>query len=221
MSSSAGNCPPGKITVPNEFHESDVVHRDRDAALVLLRLRCRPKSCAATYGRRRAGCRRRARRTRVALALERLESADGDDPVDLVRRTLPSPAAASRRCARSGILASLALRVRGLVATERNADDVDVVLLDRPSSALRPSRSRCRAASFRARGSACPAPGRTSRSALPRGSCRRARSMRRCTPSWGLGIARKIHPKRHRSTATLRNTASTRLMLGVGYLSFC
>ena len=66
----------------------------------------------------------------VALEAEVLEGLDRDDPVDRAGGTAPSPPVGHRRCAGVELAQQLGA-VRLLVLAQRQADDVDVVLLHR------------------------------------------------------------------------------------------
>ena len=119
MSSTAGNCPPGKISVP--------MNRMNFRSLIVSLIRCRGRtfgcargSCAAACDRRRKHVVGLAEERRIPLGLERLERADRHDPVDGSRILRPAVALARRRASAARCRAFTALR-RELPTTSAHA----------------------------------------------------------------------------------------------------
>ena len=109
-----------------------------------------------------------------------------------------------------GTPASSFLAVLALVAAQRDSDDVDVELLDGAPQRAAPAAADVEQASCRAQVQLAQRQVELRAAGLPRASCHRARSTRRCSPWSDRGTTRRSHSTRRRSTGTPRSTAPAR-----------
>ena len=144
----------------------------------------------------------------VAVVAEVLERADRHDAVDRLVELLPAlqqhPLAARGCPSRRTTSATWA----AWFFAQRQADDVDVVLLDGAPHGGAPAAADVEQRHAGLAGPACPAPGRSWRSGPLPASCRRARSRRSCRSGSGRGTAGRSRRTGRSAPARRRSAAS-------------